>query len=713
MASPFQQQARQRKLVYLALILVLFTLSLIGRRWALAPQAQALAIREETRGEVDLTGAAVRLGLIGSRGVATCYLRNSAMEKQKKNQWNELEVRVRSLTKLQPHFITPWLFQSWNLAYNVSVESDRIRDKYFYISRGIELLGEGERQNRDHPDLRWSIGFYTQHKIMQSDETNYLRSLFQLSTIPPSKRDPARFWKPGDEGPELNWVEFEKFCHEQPQLVRRLREGIHRDNVREKKRLFECPTPADVVRFLDENYRVPSIYQSVSLPLDSRGQPVPAYDRRRVERDDLAPPEARFPVLPPPPGERHRPSRAFDSEALHWQSSLDYDIDGYRVAHAWFCYAQEPLPEPGDLPGSSQPIGLNERARKRRPKNMTTLIFRSYPAQGRRYIAERLQDEGWFDEENWDISDWFLNASAPTVAGKTVQVGGGRKWSLRAWQDARRAWEKHGLDNRLLFSSDAQEQRVRDQAERFARRQGLRPGMPMQAVRQDRLSDSQKADLHAFQFLSELEFYRTLSNYMHHLNRVRVEANETTVTCRKFFDRANQLSLAGESLQALELYRKPVREEPDPQSPGKTRLLWDGKTLSPLQAWRELVLLKNKEFRRDSFNQELNAEIQLRYLILYNRQEGRDLKRQLARAAGLVPLLPRVSPETFRPPIVEGPFDGVDDEGVPLIDDNAMTISMSRMGLPTRRTQPGGPPPGMMRPGMPRPGPDGAPPPPR
>src|SRR5690242_5643209 len=145
MASPFQQQARRRKLTYGALILVLGTAAW-GWRYAdfnvfgmhvkgVDAQAHELAIREQSRGEVDLIGAVVRLSTIGSRGAATCVLWVDAMDAQKKNQWNELELYVRSLTKLQPHFITPWLFQSWNLAYNVSVESDRPNDKYFYISR--------------------------------------------------------------------------------------------------------------------------------------------------------------------------------------------------------------------------------------------------------------------------------------------------------------------------------------------------------------------------------------------------------------------------------------------------------------------------------------------------------------------------------------------------------------------------------------------------
>jgi hypothetical protein len=165
MASPYQQQALQRKLIYAALILALFTAAWGWRHYVVDAQASELAIREQSHGEVELTGAVVRLGLTGSRGFVTCALWWLAMEKQKKNQWNELEVVIGSLTKLQPHFIKPWLFQSWNLAYNVSVEADRVSDRYFFITRGINLLAKGERQNQNYPDMRWYIGFYGQHKI--------------------------------------------------------------------------------------------------------------------------------------------------------------------------------------------------------------------------------------------------------------------------------------------------------------------------------------------------------------------------------------------------------------------------------------------------------------------------------------------------------------------------------------------------------------------
>jgi len=154
MASPFQQQSLYRKLIYFGLVVGLFTVSLLHRKLIINTQAEELRLRQVDQGEVAVTDTAMRLSLSGLRGVAVTSLWLSAMERQKKHEWSELEVLVRSLTKLQPHYISPWLYQGWNLAFNVSVECDRSRDKYFYISRGIELLAEGERKNRGKREPR-------------------------------------------------------------------------------------------------------------------------------------------------------------------------------------------------------------------------------------------------------------------------------------------------------------------------------------------------------------------------------------------------------------------------------------------------------------------------------------------------------------------------------------------------------------------------------
>ncbi len=679
MASPFQQQVRNRKVLYIAIILVLFTGAWGWRKMVINPEAEALALREESRGDVELLGSVVRLSLTGSRGLVTCMLWSTAFEQQKKNQWNALEVSVRALTRLQPHFITPWLFQSWNLAYNVSVEADRPRDKFFYITRGIELLGRGERQNRHHPDLRWSIGFYTMNKLGRSDETNYQRSLLQLTMIPPNERDPARFWMPSDEGPQLNMEEFEKFCQDHPQLVRRLREGMHKDSVRAQKQLFTCDTPEDVVRFLEDNYQVPGVYpvETPTAPAQARAG---AWVRAAAPPPPL-PELERFPVLPPPLGDPARGGKTpFDSNALTSASTLGDADDPYTVAHAWFAYAQEPIPDPSALPGIPKPI--TDRTTQRRPRHMTTLIFRNYPAQGRRYHAERLQEEGWHDEEKWDASEWFSR-------GRTVRVGGGANWSQVAWERAFLAWESHGKDNHILFDDAAAEENMKKAAEAFARRHNMMLYGNPPALDEGKLDAEHLRQYKAAQFMFEYDFYRRVSNFPHHYNRCLVERKPETVAARKMFYKAERRNMAGEPQKALAIYTTPITAAAARED--ETLKPLEGHT--PLTAWRDLVLRKNKEYRRDSFIQEQTAEYQTHFLLLENRFRGRDLKEKLVKVAALLPLVPKMDPEVARPPIVDGPFDGVaDEEGVLFLPDHAVESIMDRLGLPARRRR--GPAPG-------------------
>src|SRR5262249_41345938 len=152
------QQSFQRKVLYIGLIVALVSLSWGFRAYVVEARANELALREQNLGDVELAASAVRLSLTGSRGLAGCLMWVNAIEKQKKTQWDEFDLLVSSVTRLQPHFIIPWQFQSWNLSYNVAVKCDLIRDKYFYIARGCELLAAGEKQNQHNPDLRFSMG---------------------------------------------------------------------------------------------------------------------------------------------------------------------------------------------------------------------------------------------------------------------------------------------------------------------------------------------------------------------------------------------------------------------------------------------------------------------------------------------------------------------------------------------------------------------------
>lgn len=84
MANPFQVQSRRRKVVYIGLILALFTASYFWRTVFIRAKAEEMTFREQDMGEMDLSGSAIRLSLSGLRGFVTSYFWFQATDKQKK-----------------------------------------------------------------------------------------------------------------------------------------------------------------------------------------------------------------------------------------------------------------------------------------------------------------------------------------------------------------------------------------------------------------------------------------------------------------------------------------------------------------------------------------------------------------------------------------------------------------------------------------------------
>jgi hypothetical protein len=587
MANRFQQQSVRRKVIYFALIIALFSACWVVRTqasWGVEKQAEDLELREQSLGEVDLTDKALRLTLTGSRGFAVCGLWWTAIEKQKKHEWNELELLVRSLIKLQPHFVTPWLFQSWNLAYTVSVECDRVKDKYFYIARGVNLLADGERQNKDNPDMRLYVGIYQQNKMGISDEQNTLRSLYQMSCIEPAERDPARFRRTVGERTEIDWDAFEDFCRRHPFLVRRLHDKLR------------CKTPDDVIEFLAANQKLPSRYEDRPANAPEGEQSVTRY----------ASVAERFPCLPP--------RQKFNPGELTYDSDLGDDFDNYHAARAWYGYSQDPLV--GGL---------------RRPRFMSQIIFENYPARAQSYVAERLGMEGWFDNEGWEIKDWFPKDKAhPEVGKRSIRVGRERNWSAEAWDKGFQMYKDFGEGHGLYRSAE-----------------------DIQS-----LSDEDQ---------KTFNFNRMVTNFQHHLTKAYVERGKEAIAAHKCFFKADELRQAGDRELAMEMYERP----------------------EGFPTWKKL-LIEASAFRDDEDVQEDTYLMQRRYLAMIRDKRMPTIRRillttDLMTQAAISPpaakmwlslyLIPSVTP-----PLI-GPFDALDDEGKPLIGERAINTVCERYHL--------------------------------
>jgi hypothetical protein len=573
MATSLEQQSARRKFIYFGLILLLFTVSLMHRKLVINAKADELLMRDVSRGKADLTDSALRLTLSGFRGVAATSLWLAAIEKQKRHEWNEMEVVVDSLTRLQPRFMAPWLFQSWNLAFNVAVECDVIRDKYYYITRGINLLAVGEAKNdpgqAEPPqpwpasaEMRYQVGFTYQLKIGQGDENKSLRCCFDVSCIPPSQRRPEDFYIEDARGRRVDLKKFMKFCETYPRLVRRLRE-----------KLSGFEKPESIVQYLADNKDIPTREEN----------------RNQMKAGQRL---AEFPVLPPQTPDVP-PLYKYPDWTDQNLSTAVFDFDVYKCTQAWYSYAQLPLPPVDPNAGVPDPRDDPEkyaynRLKHRVPK-MTTIIFRTYPGRAQAYYAEELQKDGWFDGSGWLITGWFDNlmtADGKVEVAPRVIAGTGKKYdSSDAWAKAYEMYLDYGLKNGVYIPPD--------QLKKWT----------AEAARQGPSSFAAKK-------LVGWEQARQLTNFEAFLRQAEVERTPEAVAARKAIYEVKHTEAANPNV--VNIYRERV-----------------------LPQWLDL-LLRYPEFRQIGNIQEESYELQAEYFRLlqyYNKALFEKLATGMAYAA--------------------------------------------------------------------------------
>lgn len=195
-----EQSNLVRKLIYAVVIAaLLFPLSWLGSPLAGRTNADGVAstsggslavyrdehgLSQANLGEIDPASETLKLATLGLRGVAVNALWMKATDFKMKEDWGNLTATLEQLAKLQPNYITFWKYQAWNLTYNVSVEFDDYRDRYYYVTRGIKFLKEGEHYNEDNPQLLWELGWFIGQKIGKADEKVQYRRLFRTDTDP-------------------------------------------------------------------------------------------------------------------------------------------------------------------------------------------------------------------------------------------------------------------------------------------------------------------------------------------------------------------------------------------------------------------------------------------------------------------------------------------------------------------------------------------------
>ena len=209
-----------RKVIYLAAVAVLLVpLSMLSmpahkRDGGESAGGGYLArLRDEQKlsqanlGEIDPTGAALKLATLGMQPIAVYVLQGKAVDARLKEDWTVLRATLDQITKLQPNFVPAWQFQGWNLSYNISAEFDDYQKRYFWVIEGTRFLQQGTKYNETSPRLLKDVGWVLGHKIGRADEHKQFRKLF-VADDDYQKHDADMLGLPSTRPVELrdNWL---------------------------------------------------------------------------------------------------------------------------------------------------------------------------------------------------------------------------------------------------------------------------------------------------------------------------------------------------------------------------------------------------------------------------------------------------------------------------------------------------------------------------
>ena len=174
--------SRNLKIVYLVAVVVCFCGILYLQEQVLKPKSVQYKLAQSELGDVDPVAGSTHLVLAGFKGIAVTMLWSQAIELKREQRWFEIEPVLGLITKLQPHFLKPWTYQAWNMAYNISAEWESVDDKYDWTRRGIDFMKDANRVNDDQPDMEWYTGWLYFNRFGVSDENEYLRQMFREET---------------------------------------------------------------------------------------------------------------------------------------------------------------------------------------------------------------------------------------------------------------------------------------------------------------------------------------------------------------------------------------------------------------------------------------------------------------------------------------------------------------------------------------------------
>lgn len=166
---------RAKKILSLVLIVAcLFVSGQVQKSLNRDRSALGLTISEPLQDAPPLLALTTQ-ALGGFRGLISNYLWMRANDLQLNDQYFEAAQLANWITDLEPHFTQVWVYQGWNMAYNISVKFKDFNDRWRWVQNGIALLRDrGLRYNPDDVLIYRELAWFFQHKMGQNlDDANF------------------------------------------------------------------------------------------------------------------------------------------------------------------------------------------------------------------------------------------------------------------------------------------------------------------------------------------------------------------------------------------------------------------------------------------------------------------------------------------------------------------------------------------------------------
>jgi len=100
----------------------------------------------------------------GFRAIAVDILWIRSMNLKEEKKFYQLRTLYELIAKLQPSFAKAWIFNGWNLAYNIANQWPSKEDKWKWVKSGIDFIDKGKRRNPDNVDILFYLGYVYFHK---------------------------------------------------------------------------------------------------------------------------------------------------------------------------------------------------------------------------------------------------------------------------------------------------------------------------------------------------------------------------------------------------------------------------------------------------------------------------------------------------------------------------------------------------------------------